>query len=210
LFACSASPDARDPDDARVEEQVPVAIESSQSFVRGLQATHAELRIERATGGSLQTAEHLQDRAKAVAGEVASARERCHEVNLGWLAIDVDVVSGSCSPDCVAASFVRDSWLRFNLQNSVRQVYHEDYSLERDLHEPESLRATYVVGVSFASNGESSDSTVSIDSKNDPGELELGGWMGRLAEKARLGPVESECRVRASFRVNAAHFAEPY
>jgi hypothetical protein len=204
-MGCSASPDVDESDVQSAREPAP-----SRSFPQVIQKTHSEVRRQKSAAASERAAKQIQSRATDVTVAVASARERCHPVDRGWLAIDVSVVSGTCSPDCIAASFVRDSWFRINLQNDVRQQYHEKYSLKRELNQPASLRATYVVDVTFDMGGESVDSTVKMESAEDPGEVEVGGWFSRLAEVATIRPIATDCQVRATFSVNAAHFAEPH
>lgn len=65
----------------------------------------------------------------------------------------------------------------------------------------------YVVRVGFDADGKSIDSSVELEEER--GEYDWGAWFARLASEAEIDSTGEQCDVRATFRVDVAHFAKP-
>jgi len=199
---------------ARNNDEIYLGIQRSRTYEQasGLAEPVCRTALERnrqiIEESATSSADLLIEHAEDVSANIKNAQIYCEEVQLGWLDIEVEILSGLCEPDCIASSFLqgRVPWL---IRGDFFRTYQERDSFENWVHHPEVFRGISVMRVDFAADGTSIDSSIVLEEKR--GGFDTESWFIGMAESAELeNPVGDECAVRVIFKANLANFSGHY
>jgi len=183
--------------------------EQANGCVERLRKVDPELRRQIMERSAKSSAKLLIAQAEDVSASIKNARIYCEEIKVGWLDIEVEILSGPCEPDCVASSLFLQGWFPRLTRPFFFRAFQERDSFENYVFHPEVYRGTSVMRVDFAADGKSIDSSVVLEEKR--GGFDTESWFTGMAESAELdNPVGDECAVRVIFKANLAYFTGHY